>query len=106
MLLTNQADNVAKVTGAAYETFMGIINVIFPVVIGVVLVLGMFYGITLAIKYAKAEEDEDKKKAKSSLINVIVGCLVAIIFVAIIQIVLKSDYIKKLFPAAPTSVQS
>ena len=101
-----QAANVAEVTTEAYKTFMGIINVIFPVVIGIVLVLGMFYGITLAIKYAKAEEDEDKKKAKSSLINVIVGCLVAIIFVAVIQVVLKGNYIKSLFNDVPTSVNT
>ena len=97
-------DAVGDVTKAGYETFTKIVNTIFPIVIGAVLVLGMFYGISLAIKYAKAEEDEDKKKAKSSLINVIVGCLVAIIFVAVIQVVLKGNYIKSLFNDVPTSV--
>ncbi|MBQ8762336.1 MAG: hypothetical protein IJZ26_03415, partial [Clostridia bacterium] len=60
-------------------------------------------GITLAIKYAKAEEDEDKKKAKGSLINVVVGVLVAVVFVAVIQILLNSKMIEKLFPKINTN---
>ena len=87
-------DNVAT---DSYNAFIGIVNIILPIVIGVVLVLGMFYGIQLAIKYAKAEEDEEKKKAKGSLINVIVGCLIAIVFIVIVQLVLNGSYIEKLF---------
>ena len=87
-------DNVAS---ESYNAFIGIVNIILPIVIGVVLVLGMFYGIQLAIKYAKAEEDEEKKKAKGSLINVIVGCLIAIVFIVIVQLVLNGSYIEKLF---------
>ena len=88
---------VGDVANAGYKTFIGIVNVILPILIGVILVLGLFYGISLAIKYAKAEEDEDKKKAKSSLINVVVGCLIAIVFVAVVEIVLNGNYIKSLF---------
>lgn len=98
------AENAGVSTGAVeevatkgYATFIGIVNVILPIVIGVILVLGLFYGISLAIKYAKAEEDEDKKKAKSSLINVVVGCLIAIVFVAVVEIVLNGNYIRSLF---------
>ncbi len=87
-------DNVAS---GAYNTFQGIVNVILPILIGVVLILGLFYGIQLAVKYAKAEEEEDKKKAKSSLINVIVGCLIAVVFIAVIMLVLNGGYIKSLF---------
>ena len=96
------ASNVGDVANKAYKTFLNIVNVIFPIVIGIVLALGLFYGITLAIKYAKAEEDEDKKKAKGSLINVVVGVLVAVVFVAVIQILLNSEMIEKLFPKINT----
>ena len=96
-LLTSTNTAVSNTATTAYNTFIGIVNIILPIVMGVVLVLGLFYGIQLAIKYAKAEEDEDKKKAKGSLINVIVGCLIAIIFVAVVQVVLNSGYIKQLF---------
>lgn len=90
-------DVTKNVAGSAYRSFIGIVNVILPILIGVVLALGLFYGIQLAVKYARAEEEEDKKKAKGSLINVIVGCLIAIIFVAIITLILNSNYIESLF---------
>ena len=89
---------------AGYEKFVSVVNIVLPVVIGVVLVLGMFYGITLGIKFAKAEEDEDKKKAKSSLINVVVGCLIVILFIAIVQIILNQHFIEELFPATPSDL--
>lgn len=92
-----QISAIGNVTSKAYETFQGIVNVILPILIGVVLILGLFYGIQLAVKYAKAEEEEDKKKAKGSLINVIVGCLIAVVFIAVIMLVLNGGYIKSLF---------
>ena len=82
---------------SAFKTFKGIVNTIFPIFIGVILVIALFYGVQLGIKYAKAEEEEDKKKAKQSLINVIVGCLIAIVFVAIIEIILSQDFVGTLF---------
>ena len=94
---------ITSVATDAYEAFIGIVNIVLPILIGVVLALGLFYGIQLAVKYAKAEEEEDKKKAKGNLINVIVGCLIAIVFVAIIMIVLNGDYIKNLFGNAVTN---
>ena len=96
-LLADQFQAVQNTATSTYNTFIGIVNIILPIVMGVVLVLGLFYGITLAIKFAKAEEDEEKKKAKGSLINVVVGCLIAIIFVAVVQVVLNSGYIEDLF---------
>ena len=104
VFLLDTAANIGGAAKSAYATFSKIINIIFPIVIGIVLALGMFYGITLAIKYAKAEEDEDKKKAKGSLINVVVGVLVAVVFVAVIQVLLNSDMIESLFPDIQTSL--
>ena len=81
----------------AFSRMTGIVNIILPVLMSVILVLAMFYGITLGVKYAKAEEEEDKKKARGALINVIVGALIAILFVGIIQIILNGNYVKRLF---------
>lgn len=91
---------------SAYKKFIGIVNIVLPLFIGVILALGLFYGVQLAVKYAKAEEDDEKKKAKGSLINVIVGCLIAIVFVSVILIVLNNNYIKTLFTEVKDSVQS
>ena len=81
----------------AFKRMTGIVNIVLPVLMSIILVLGMFYGITLGVKYAKAEEEEEKKKARGALINVIVGALIAILFVAIIQIILNGNYVKRLF---------
>ena len=94
---TETTSAVGATGDAAFKAFKGIVNTIFPIFIGVILVIALFYGVQLGIKYAKAEEDEDKKKAKQALINVIVGCLIAIVFVAIVEIVLSQDFVGKLF---------
>ena len=91
------ADNIGAAAKEAFKTFRSIINTIFPIFIGIILVVGLFYGVQLGIKYAKAEEDDEKKKAKGQLINVIVGCLIAVVFVAIIEIILNQNFIGKLF---------
>lgn len=81
----------------AYGTFIKLVNIILPVLMCVLLALGMFYGIQLGVKYAKAEEDDDKKKARGQLINVIVGVMIAILFVAVVEIVLNQHFVEKLF---------
>ncbi len=100
---SDTASDVETVAKSAFTTFQGIINVVFPIFIAVILLVGLFFGVQLGIKYAKAEEEEDKKKAKGQLINVIIGVLVAVIFVAIVEIILNQGFIEKLFPAASAS---
>ncbi len=88
---------IDEVINASYNTFIGIVNIILPILMTVLLVLGMFYGIQIGVKYAKAEEDDEKKKAKGQLINVVVGVVIAIVFIAIIEIILNMDFVEKLF---------
>lgn len=95
--LADATDAADQIVNTAYDQFIGIVNIVLPVLMAFLLVLGMFYGIQLGVKYARAEEDDDKKKAKSSLINVIVGVLIAIVFVAVIQIILNSGIVQDLF---------
>ena len=100
-LLTDTAENAKnsakQIAERAFDTTVGIVNVILPVLIGAILVVGLFFGIQLAVKYARAEEEEDKKKAKGSLINVVVGCLIAVVFIAVIEIVLNTNMIRNIF---------
>ena len=108
-LLAEQASDeqaIDQVANAAYNKFIGIVNIIFPLFIGAILVLGLFFGVNLAIKYARAEEEEKKKKAKEQLINVIVACLIAVVFVAIIELVLNGGYVQSLFTKVGTSDQT
>ena len=88
----------------AYSAFIKIVNIVLPVLMSVILVLGMFYGIQLGVKYAKAEEEDDKKKARGQLINVIVGCLIAILFVAIVEIILNQRFVQQLFKNVDSGV--
>lgn len=92
--ITSTADKVAT---ESFNAFYGIVNVVLPVVIAFLLVIGAFYGIQLGVKYAKAEDDGAKKAAKDQLINVVVGIVIAVVFVAIVWIVLTSGYIRNLF---------
>ena len=91
------AGTEAEIAEGAFGAFIKIVNIVLPVLMSLLLVLGMFYGITLGVKYAKAEEEDQKKKAKQSLINVVVGILIAIVFVAVVEIVLNQDFVAKLF---------
>ena len=91
------AQDASDLADTAFKQFQNIINIILPVLMSVLLVIGMFYGITLGVKYAKAEEDDEKKKAKSSLINFIVGVCIAVVFIAVVQIILNQGFVKDLF---------
>lgn len=99
LLAVNESQSAAinEAISTSYNAFIGIVNIVLPIIMSVLLVIGMFYGIQLGVKYAKAEDDEEKKKARGSLINVVVGVLIAIVFIAIIEIVLNMDFVAKLF---------
>ena len=86
-----------EIFSSAYNTFKGIVNVVLPVIASFLLVLGVVLGVKVGIAFAKAEDDEGKKKAKTQLINIIIGFLVAIVFVAVIAAVLNGGAVKKLF---------
>lgn len=96
-LLADNHETEKNLVNKAFKSFTDIVNIILPVLMSVLLVIGMFFGIQLGVKYAKAEEDDDKKKARGQLINVIVGVLIAVIFVAIVQVVLNQDFVADLF---------
>lgn len=93
-----------EAVNSAYKAFIGIVNIVLPVLMSVLLVIGMFFGIQLGVKYARAEEDDEKKKARGSLINVIVGVLIAILFIAIVEIILNGNYVAQLFKNVSSSV--
>ena len=95
LLADNEVE--AQIANQAFESFTKIVNIILPVLMSLLLLLGMFYGITLGVKYAKAEEEEDKKKARGALINVVVGVLIAIVFVAVVEIILNQNFVAQLF---------
>ena len=69
--LGDAASNVSAIGASAYDTFKGIVNVILPVIASFLLVLGIVLGVKVGVAFAKAEDDEAKKKAKGQLINIV-----------------------------------
>ena len=95
--LTTVEEQTSAIAASAYATFSGIVNIVLPVIAAFLLVLGVILGVKVGVAFAKAEDDEAKKKAKGQLINIVIGFLVAILFVAIIAAVLKGGAVRKLF---------
>lgn len=72
----------------AFKQFQGIFNIIMPILIAVVLMFGLVYGILLGVKFAKAEDTDQRDKAKGQLINLIIGVLVAAVLMVLIYALL------------------
>ncbi len=100
LLLSDSSTNdggFEDVANQAYKAFLDVVNVVLPIIIGVVLVFGLIYSIILGVNYAKAEDTNARDEAKKRLIGAIVGVVVAAVLMAIIWIVLSSGAIEKLF---------
>lgn len=79
MLLANDVD-VTKVTNPIIQ----LISKFAAPMIGVVAAIGVIYCILLGVKLAKAEEPQDREKAKGALKNAIIGFL--LIFILIVAL--------------------
>ena len=59
------------------------ISTLGPYAIGVVLILGIIYGIIMGVKFAKAEESKDRAAIQKALVNGIIGFLAVFVLVVI-----------------------
>ncbi len=60
------------------------ISTVGPIAISLVLVLSLFYGIFLGVKYAKAEDAGQKANTLKTLVNFVIGAVVVLILIGII----------------------
>lgn len=60
------------------------IEVIGPVMMGIVALLGVIYGIILGTKYAQATKSEDKAALQKALINGVIGFVAIFVLVTIL----------------------
>ena len=60
------------------------ITVVGPIAMSVVLILSMFYGLFLGVKYAKAEKADEKANTQKILVNFIIGVVIVLILIAVI----------------------
>lgn len=60
------------------------ITLVGPYAISVCLILGIFWGIFLGVKYAKAEDPGERENLHKILVNFIIGAVTVLILIAII----------------------
>lgn len=82
-LLLAVSSNKADLSGVA-APITSLISQFAGPVIGIVTALGVIYCILLGVKLAKAEEPQDREKAKGALKNAIIGFI--LIFVLIVAL--------------------
>ena len=80
-----------------YAQFKNVVLTVLPIVISVVLLLGMFFGISMGIKFAKAEDTEARDKAKGQLINLAIGIGVTAVILLIAYVLLQAKVFDGLF---------
>lgn len=81
----------------AYGAFKNVMGTVLPIVISVILLVGMFFGISLGIKFAKAEDTDARDKAKGQLINLAIGVGVAAVILIIANVLVVNDVFSGLF---------
>ena len=73
------------------KTLVTIIDQFMPaIMIGVGLV-GAIYVIILSVKYAKAENDDEKNEAKKKLINTVIGVVIGLLIMVVLSVWLKNS---------------
>ena len=78
----NPDANLSEVT----TPIIGLINQVFNVLIPVVGAIGAVYCISLGIKFSRAEEPQEREKAKQHLKNAIIGFVIIFVLVVAMRI--------------------
>ncbi|MCR5739475.1 MAG: pilin [Lachnospiraceae bacterium] len=73
----------------AAKPIVNLINMAVGPLIAIVVALGAIYGVFLGIKLAKAEEPQDKQKAKGQLKNAIIGFLLIFVILVVLKVASK-----------------
>lgn len=80
------ADNADAKLNEVTNPIVDLINQVFNVLIPVVGAVGAVYCIFLGIKFAKAEEPQEREKAKTHLKNAIIGFVLIFVLVVALRI--------------------
>ena len=65
---------------------IGLLETVFNVLIPLVAAVGAIFCISLGIKYAKAEEPQEREKAKQHLKSAIIGFVLVFVLVVVLRI--------------------
>ena len=72
--------------GAVTAPIVGLLNTVFTVAIPLVGAIGAIFCIILGVKFAKAEEPQEREKAKTGLKNAIIGFVLIFALVVALRI--------------------
>ena len=75
-----------KELNSIVKPLIEVLNVLVPVLLGVVGAVGAIWVIFLGVKYAKAEEPQEHEKARASLVHAIVGFVLIFVLLVALQI--------------------
>ena len=70
------------------KPLLDVLNVLVPVLLGVVGALGAIWVIFLGVKYARAEDPQEHDKARNALKNAIIGFILIFVLLIALQIAL------------------
>ena len=93
MLLAVNAFAAENMFESVYAPVVSLLNSLLGPLLAIVGAVGALYCVLLGVKYAKAEEPQDREKAKSHLKNAIIGFV--LIFVLILALNLLLPVMKK-----------
>ncbi|MEY8394632.1 MMCAP2_0565 family pilin-like conjugal transfer protein [Lachnospiraceae bacterium 45-P1] len=82
-LLTAAANNPFETVSAP---IISLLNMALTPALGIVGALGAIYCILLGAKLAKAEEPQDREKAKNSLKNAIIGFVLIFVLIVVLKL--------------------
>jgi len=72
--------------GEVAAPIIGLINSLLGPLLGIVGAAGTIYCVVLGVKYAKAEEEQDRMKAKQALKNAIIGFILIFVLLLALKI--------------------
>lgn len=86
----------------AQNAIVGMINSLLNPILALVGAVGTLYCVLLGVKYAKAEEPQDREKAKAHLKNAIIGFVLIFVLIVALRLLIPS-FTKWMETNAPAS---
>ena len=82
LVLANQAPNLEGVT----SPIIGLLGSVFTVAIPLVGAIGAIFCVVLGVKFARAEEQQEREKAKQALKNAIIGFVLIFVLIVVLRL--------------------
>ena len=88
VILTVNAFAAGDMFESVYAPIVNLLNSLLGPLLAIVGAIGALYCVLLGVKYAKAEEPQDREKAKSHLKNAIIGFVLIFVLILVLNLLL------------------